>query len=430
MRDMIVMTFKKYYLVFILFMVGTTMMMRTIHNDYYGQMVGISSIKMMLTFIYGGIIALVIIHLIDRLAGLKKKNLLYLVIPVMMLIVYFNVLGDLGGFSNSLKYFLLCLLTGLTLFVIPFIGKGGDSEHYSYQALISLALTMLCYLLLIIGVFFTMMSVSTLFEIAIKEYIYVEVGIFMLGFMMPILFLSLILNNDKKEDRYPKFINRVAQYIVYPILSIYTLVLYMYFIKILVEFKWPANTLGNLIIYYSLVSIMVLYFTSKMHDLSKWSEKFNIIYPYALIIPNVMMLTTLIIRIKEYGFTEARYYGILCFVFVMISIYIIKKIKKVKYIPITLSILLLISVFGPLSSFNISKISQRDRIEHILISNKMLKDDVLVRNVDISEKDQQTIIGILIYFDNVHSLKDLDFLPNDFDFNQMEAIFGFPNGRK
>lgn len=425
MLDKVLVTINRYYAAIGLFMAATVMLMLAIHNSYYGVFISIATVKIILSLIYGAILAIVIRHIIDLLDKEKKKDLLYLLIPVMMLIVYFNVLGDLGGFASSLKYFFLCVLTAMTLFAIPFMGKKGDSAHYSYKALIALALTMLCYMILISGVFFIVGSISTLFVVEVLDYIYVEIALFILGVLMPTLFLSLVPSHDAKEQGYPDFINRVVLFIIYPILLVYTLVLYTYFIKILVEFKWPTNMLGNLTIYYLLISITVLYFTNKMKGLNKIVE----MYPYALIIPNLMMLMTFILRIKAYGFTELRYYGVLCFIFVMISIYIIKKVKKVKYIPITLAVLLLISIFGPLSAFNVSKISQQSRLENILISNNMLKDNVITRNPNLSEEDQQTIIDILVYFSNVHSLKDLKFIPEGFNFSMLDEVFGFPNER-
>ena len=87
-----------------------------------------------------------------------------------------------------------------------------------------------------------------------------------------------------------------------------------------------------------------------------------------------MMLLSFIVRISQYGFTEPRYYAVLCVIFVLRAISIIKLQKKVRVIPLALSILLLVSIFGPLSSFSVSKWSQNRRFERILTEAGMLED--------------------------------------------------------
>lgn len=430
MEKRILILMKKYYIALLLFAFSTIEMMIIIKKDYYGIHIENSNIKLLLTLIFGAIISLVIKSIICRVdKKIKRANLFYLFIPILMVLVYFVVLNDINITSQLFKYPIFCFLSCILFLIIPFLGKEEDSDYYSYRVIISLILTGLCYLLLILGIFFTIRSISILFEIVIKDYIYIEIAVFILGFIMPTLFLSGIPSIELKREQYPNFVKKIFMYIVFPILSVYTVILYIYFIKILLELKMPSNILGDLVIYYSLISIVVLYFTNKIND-NKWSNNFIKIYPYMLIIPMIIMLISFIIRINQYGFTEARYYALLCFAFVMISIFIIKKNNKVKYIPLTLSILLLISIFGPVSAINVSKLSQEKKLEIILVDNNMLKDNKIIKNANLSEEEKKEIYNILIYFEERHSFKDIDLLPKTFDINNMKETFGFDYNNK
>jgi hypothetical protein len=422
-KNQILISIKKYYIALLLFIFSTVVMMITIKTNFNG-VVADNIIRLLLTSIYGAIIALVIRSIIDRASNKKLYNLFYLLIPILMAIVYFVILNNLNTVFPILKYMTLCLLSSILFVVIPFLGREEDSDYYSYKVIISLIITGFCYFLLIFGIVMIIQSVSILFGITIKDYIYMEIAIFILGFIMPTLFLSQIPTLELERKEYPDFIKKILMYIIFPILSIYTIVLYAYFIKILVELKWPSNMLGNLVIFYSLISIVILYFVNKMRT-NKWINNFIKIYPYTLIIPMIMMLISILIRINYYGFTEARYYALMCFVFVMISIYIIKVKNKVKYIPLTLSILLFISTFGPLSAMNISKLNQEKRLEKILINNNMLEDNKIIKNTNLGEEEKKKIFNILEYFQENHGLNDIDFLPKNFDMNNMQETFGF-----
>ncbi len=422
-KKQIIGVFNKYYVGLILLFVTTGIMMVTIRSSYY-NVISQSSIKLVLSLIYGSIVAILIRDILDRLSKHKLYYLLYLFIPILISIVYFNVLTNIDTGASSLKYIMLCISTGILYFIIPFINKKKDSVNYTYKIIISMFITILCLMLLFAGISLILFSVSLLFEFNILGYIYAEIYVFLLGVIMPTLFLTMVSKIELKEEKYPNYINKIIIYIIYPILGIYTLILYSYFIKILIEFKWPVNVLGSLIIYYSLISVGVLYFTYNK-AFNKHIDKLIKIYPYTLIIPIILMLITFIIRINNYGITESRYYGILCFIFVLISILIIKITSKLKYLILTLSILLLISSFGPLSAFNLSRNSQEKRLEQVLIDNNMLIDNKIIPNSNINPKNICKIYSILNYLNNMHGFKDIEVLPKNFDMGNIEKVFGF-----
>jgi hypothetical protein len=97
----------------------------------------------------------------------------------------------------------------------------------------------------------------------------------------------------------------------------------------------------------------------------------------------------------------------------MIYLSFIKKIRNI-LIPFTLSIVALISVFGPLSSYSISKTSQNNRLENILIKDKMFKNGKIQSSPDISKEDKSKISSILDYFNKNHNLQDVKYLPKGF----------------
>jgi hypothetical protein len=253
----------------------------------------------------------------------------------------------------------------------------------------------------------------------------VQVPLLLAGLFIPAFFFAGIPEKDDQQKSYPKLLEILLHYIVFPLLSIYSLVLYIYFIKILVDFELPSNLLGNLVIYYSLISVAAIYFGYFTRGKSKWTKIFTSVFPYVLILPTLMMLLSFIVRINQYGFTEPRYYAILCVIFVLRSISVVKLQKQVRIIPLVLSVLLLVSIFGPLSSFSVSKWSQNRQFEKVLIRENMLDDGKIAPNPDASEESKIQITSIRNYFDSSHSLDELNYIDDDFTREDMMDVFGF-----
>ena len=86
-----------------------------------------------------------------------------------------------------------------------------------------------------------------------------------------------------------------------------------------------------------------------------------------------MMFVSMGIRINAYGITENRYFAFVVRIWVLgIMIYFsLKKRLTNIVIPISLSIVIFLSIFGPLSSFSVSKFSQNNRLKNILERNEM-----------------------------------------------------------
>src|SRR5699024_10981291 len=89
------------------------------------------------------------------------------------------------------------------------------------------------------------------------------------------------------------------------------------------------------------------------------------------------------------------------------------------------SIIVVNSIFGPLSSFAVSKYSQNKRFNHILTANGMLENNKVIKNSDIDKKSEKEINNIIYYFDTNHRLSDIKVLDKDFRTEDMEEVFGF-----
>lgn len=143
----------------------------------------------------------------------------------------------------------------------------------------------------------------------------------------------------------------------------------------------------------------------------------------------IMMFVSMGIRIRAYGITENRYFVLVLgiWIFCIMLYFALRKKPKNIIIPITLSIITINAIFGPLSSFAISTRSQNNRLEAILKRNNMLVANKISQAPDnMFTDDKMEISMILKYLDRYHSLEDIKYLGKDFKVEDMESIFGFP----
>lgn len=212
-----------------------------------------------------------------------------------------------------------------------------------------------------------------------------------------------------------------------PLLTAYTIILYIYFGKIILTKQWPVGIVSHLVLWYSVIVTIVLFFITPIKDENPWQNKFLKFSP-KIILPLLLMLFISIgIRINAYGITERRYFVVilgLWLFFIMFYLSFFKKQRNI-IIPLTLSIVAIISVFGPLSSYSISMLSQNNRLEKILIKDNMIKNGKLQSSSDISKEDKAKVSSILDYFNRNHSLKDVKYLPPNFKLDDMNNVFGF-----
>ena len=215
--------------------------------------------------------------------------------------------------------------------------------------------------------------------------------------------------------------------IIAPLFLIYGSILLLYIIKVVVLKAIPNNIITNLILWYGLLSVVVLFVSKTVED--KFIKIYDKVQPIILLILSGMMFYSIGIRISYYGITEGRYMVVMGGVFIVISMIYYLFFNKKTYItiPTTLLILTLISSVGPVSAYNISKIDQKNRLEKILIEENLLVNGEIKPQKNVNPAKIKEIKDKLDYFTRKHSAKELAYLDEKFTTSEinMKRVFGF-----
>lgn len=185
-----------------------------------------------------------------------------------------------------------------------------------------------------------------------------------------------------KELKTP-WLHTVINMLLTPAAIIYTVILYVYFFKILIEASFPQGMIAYMVLFYIGISIflqMNYLFVSKKNKIYDWFyEKLN----YLCIFPLIMFFLAAYKRVAAYGFTEDRFYLFAVGIFYLsyILLFIFPKTRKFKLLLPIFMLIVIVSTFTPyFNAYQLSIRSQINRVENILVKNELLDDEGLIKS--------------------------------------------------
>ena len=137
------------------------------------------------------------------------------------------------------------MATGIIFFLFfllaPIIGKKDEEEKYFQSVIVDKAVTVLFSVVLFLGLTVVFLTVDGLSLIKLEGKIYVETWLFVVFVFAMIFFASKLKKVDENLEEYE--IHKVFKFLIYfiiiPLITIYTGILYIYFGKMLITRSWP-----------------------------------------------------------------------------------------------------------------------------------------------------------------------------------------------
>lgn len=318
---------------------------------------------------------------------------------------------------------------------IPSIKKAFEF-NLSALAHFQAAYTALLYaVVLFVGLALTLASIDLLlFKIDNKYFGYTAALVFV--FFAVVYFLSLLpdFNSSDAKDleitaertKFPKLISILISYIAIPLVSIYTLVLFSYFIKIVITRVWPIGQLGPMVLGYSIAGLVVYILASSLSN--AFAKLYQRYFPMVWIPIAIVQLISIWIRLNAYGITESRYYLTLSALYSLgMGLYLsFKPVHFNRNLVLVAMILALGSIIPPVDAFSVSRASQKARLTTILENANLLVDGTIVPSEEVSITDRKEITSILWYLSDRKYLTDLAWLPEGFEYPMdFKDTFGF-----
>ncbi len=366
----------------------------------------------------------------ERLENYKTVSLFasYLGSTLLLVFYYYFFLQNIGMVSMS-RYIGFSLILYLIFIFISYLPNCDDFEFFVIRVFTRFFTTILYSLILYLGLAAILFTIDQLLGVNIKSELYYYTFLVDAGIFAPSFFLVGIKakNEILTIKEYSHLIMVLVIYIIMPLISAYTIILYIYFGKIIIMRQWPEGLVSHLVIWYSAITAAVLFFISPLLHEKTWPRRFMKYFPKVILPLIAMMFISIGIRINAYGVTENRYFVVALGIWVFLVMIYFSTTKKLRNIilPISLAAITIISVFGPFSSYSISKYSQNKRLNKIFVKNNMIKGNKVIKaSIKVTDEDARQITSIINYFDRNHSLIDVKELPQGFKISDIEKALG------
>lgn len=381
------------------------------HISYYKELSNEYIWKLPISLNIGALLSIAGSVYYESTGRKKTVYFTYLLAAVLLSVGYFFYINSIIKLNETetKRYALITIALHLLIAFAPFIKSKKLNAFWQYNKILFLALlkSALYSVVIGIGLSLALLAITILFNVKIKGQIYFDLWAIIYGVFNTWYFLSQIpanVNVLESDTSYPKGLKIFTQNVLLPLAAIYLLILYAYGVKIILNWNLPEGWVSFLVIGYAGLGILcfLLVHPLRESDEHKWIQFFSKWFYIALYPLIILLCIAIFKRVNQYGITELRYVLIALSVWLtFITTYmLLTKQRNIKIIPITLFFIVLISSVGPLSAFAVAESSQLNRLEKLLIKNKILvngKIKPLESDTLISTSDSRQVNDIVIY---------------------------------
>lgn len=360
----------------------------------------------------------------------EKKSSLLLTLPFLLLLlgIYYIFYSEGTEMIDGIRFAGTLFFLLVSVFFTLKLNNSEKYEVYVDRIFNGFALTVLYSAVLYFGISAIIFTINALFDANIdsKYYLYFFISVTLIFGVLMFLSKLPVKEEQFEGHEYSKGLKVLLLYIVIPLITIYTLILYVYFAKILLTSEWPKGLVSNLVLWYSVLSAAVIFFITPVLEENLVARLFRTWFPRIIFPILVMMFVSIGKRIAQYGFTEPRYYVVLLGIWVtlVMAYYVVRKDLRNIFLPVSLSIFVFVSLYGPLSGFSVSNMSQNGRLGALLEKNGMVQNGLVIPNANVPQTDRENISNIVSYFAN-RDITKIKYVNEDFIQEDFKETFGF-----
>ena len=205
--------------------------------------------------------------------------------------------------------------------------------------------------------------------------------------LLPLFFLVF----EREQKALNHFFEFIVNYILSPVLMIYSLILYLYIGKILFMTELPKGNVSFIVLPYLCGGIILSALQTVLPN-PKWQTFYRLL-PYIVIVPLILLWVGILERINTYSFTEVRVY--LCAIALTVTLFCVlslwKRLLQYRYLALIMIAATFITTFL-INPKQIGFEAQNARLRQQLTSLNLLNQDGKIRtDVDF--------IGVMKQFD-------------------------------
>lgn len=360
---------------------------------------------------------------------LSRKHFSKQILPIIILVCsafyYFYIrqvdfiLSQPAMIRTTVLYFI-----GLILFIsIPTIQSNWTFSQTLITFIKAFFASLLLSVVMYLGIAVIFGTYSTLFTVLGFEW-FGQAAAWIFIFFGPVYLLARIplftedMNSEEfKKNDMPALLSSLIDFIVVPLLLVFTALLIAYILVNITSDFWLDNLIEPMLISYVVVGFLTLYLTEQSSR--KWVQLFNHFFPYLLLVIALFQSLSSSIKSFEVGLTHGRYFVLLFGIFAITSVIIYGFFNQAKIvIPFILVTLGIISILPFIDAVSIGIASQQSQVESII--------DEVNLDRDYTHDEKMQLSYSFNYLNETTESISFDWLPENFElFDDFQSTFGF-----
>ena len=281
--------------------------------------------------------------------------------------------------SEIIRYVLLSLAAHLLISFAPFSLSDKDADFWSFNRSIFVRILASVFFSTVLanGIALGFLAITALLGIDVPGSAYAYIYVLSHGIFNTWFFLYGIPSQFQNiSEQKQKLILQFAQFILFPLVTMYLAILYIYISISFTGLEWPKLKLTWLVAAFSAPGILcfLLLFPFQLEEKSTWIIKARKYFFIALLPLSLVMLISVYLRVSVYGFTELMYIASAAGLWLSgISLYFIfYKNPVLQMIPRSLALILLLISWGPWGALNVARYSQSKILTGLLEKHNLI----------------------------------------------------------
>jgi hypothetical protein len=313
-----------------------------------------------------------------------------------------------------IRWWLLLGTLHMVAAVSPYLcgAEGNGFWQFNRRLFLRLCMATLYAGVLTVGLELAIVSADKLFDLHLNN-AYLRLWYFMAGIFHPVYFLAGVPSDFsalESDTEHPRGLKAFTQFVLAPLVGVYTIILYAYAARILFTMNWPRGWVSMPVLILAGVGILAALLLHPLRDRDgqPWARWFCRNFYRALAPLAVLLLLSFRVRIREYGITEERYMGLVAggWILALSLGFIVRPRAGIRWIPVSLAAIGLVAAWGPWGALSVSRASQTRRLTRLLAAHNLLSNGKAVlpsvEKIMVPATDVDNIRSIIDYLDHVH----------------------------
>ena len=330
---------------------------------------------------------------------------------ILLLAGWIMVTGSKLGLPHVLLGF---AMLGLCVVAPALSGANNDALwQFNQRSFTGLGLAGIAVVVFQIGIGIILYACDQLFGLSRGDKPFLDATTLVMGVFWPLYTLTFVPKLPMEAETGPRLPGALAfilSYVALPVLLVYGAVIAVYGVAVLGLGQPPKASVSWMVMGFAAAGILIHFLLYPLRESGNLLVRLYHRFFFALLLPYLgLLFWAVVIRIREYGWTEMRYLAVAGGIWALgLALLALARQRELRLVtaPAVLTMFLLLSSFGPWGAEGVGFVSQEKRLVVALSSLNLLENGVVRAKAEITSASWETRQNLSSLLDYFHDRRD------------------------